>query len=165
MTGKKFGRLQIIEFAYTKNGNAYWLCKCDCGNTKAVNGINIRRGDSRSCGCLHNNINIIHGATANGHTERLYRIWIHIRHRCNSPKNKAYNYYGGKGVSVCDEWDDYLVFKEWSLSNGYEDDLTIDRIDSDGDYSPENCQWITQSENSTKMNEERRNKNACQQII
>lgn len=90
--------------------------------------------------------------------ERLYRIYHHMKDRCNNPNHHEYYNYGGKGVTICNEWELFDNFKKWALSNGYDQNLTIDRIDSDGNYSPDNCQWITRSENTSKSNKQQHRK-------
>lgn len=146
LTGMKFGRVTAIS--YEKTGNSLkWKCRCDCGNEVIAYGYDLQRGRVVSCGCRK----IKHGSRET----RLYNIWIGMRKRCNNPNHKFYKYYGGKGVSVCSEWEDFGKFKEWALSNGYKEHLTIDRIDSNKDYCPANCQWITGSENTRKADLER----------
>lgn len=156
--GDKFGRLTVVEFAGIKNHAGRWKCVCDCGLTVVVNGYNLRSGNTKSCGCLHREMvtkwgkaNKKHGESHDNRT-RLYTIWVGMRARCNRPTHHAYNLYGGKGVKVCEEWSDYLAFKEWALANGYADNLSIDRIDPSKDYCPENCRWLTPSENTARAN-------------
>lgn len=91
-----------------------------------------------------------HGDASRGRTTRLYKVWISMRERCRSKKNKSFKHYGARGITVCPEWDDYLVFKIWALARGYTDNLTIDRINNDGNYEPSNCQFITKGENTRK---------------
>lgn len=111
----------------------------------------VRRGNTNSCGCLHReragSANRVHGDSRG---ERLYRIWKAMRRRCLVPAASNYQWYGGRGIVICAEWSDYPVFREWALANGYADGLEIDRIDSDGDYTPTNCQWISKVENVQK---------------
>lgn len=145
--GQKFGRLKVIERADNNcHGQAQWKCVCDCGNFVVVPGYKLRSGHTKSCGCLKrentSKIHKKHGETGN----RLYVCWQHMKNRCNNPSKKYYCNYGGRGISVCPEWEDYQTFRNWALSNGYNDDLTIDRIDVDGNYCPENCRWTTMVE-------------------
>jgi len=145
-TGQKFGSLLVIkrlpQEPYTK---AKYMCICDCGNETIVSGSNLVTGHAESCGCKV----IKHGLA---HKERLYNIWVGMRQRCRDKNSKDYPNYGGRGISVCSEWNDYLTFRKWALENGYQDNLSIDRINSDGNYKPSNCRWesyINQNNNKT----------------
>jgi len=150
LMGKRFDRLLVIqESGRTKNKNVIWLCICDCGNlTKVAAGdLKRRKGCHKSCGCRKGNYK--HGKKKT----RIYNIWVLMRQRCGNNNNQAYKYYGAKGVSLYKKWEnDFMEFYNWALKNGYKENLTIDRIDNNGNYEPNNCQWITKSENSIRRN-------------
>lgn len=149
--GKKYGRLTVIGFREVKTSSGHyvgWDCKCDCGNTiYGKRPSAIKSGELRSCGCLkkeQEKYNIVGKQTKHGMTDtRLYSIWCSMKRRCYNTHDAAYPHYGGKGVKVCNEWLDFEVFYDWAIRNGYADNLTIERIDIDKDYCPENCTWIT----------------------
>lgn len=153
ITGQRFGRLVAVELVgKTNNGNAKWLCKCDCGCQKVVSSYALRSKRTQSCGCIKREQNkqmfTTHGQAKDGDRTRLYRIWSSIKTRCyNNRQAKSYKKYGAKGIRVCEEWkDSYEAFFEWAIASGYDDSLTIDRIDPHGIYCPENCRWATQTQ-------------------
>lgn len=154
LTGRKFGRLFVIgqaENSINRRG-ARWLCKCDCGNEIIARGDMLNSGDVKSCGCLSRDINMVrphhitHGATRGGQWERLYVIWQDMKARCEKRYSTSYKNYGARGISVCEDWHNFESFRSWAMNNGYTDELTIDRIDNDGDYEPSNCKWSTYKE-------------------
>lgn len=141
LTGKRFGRLVVI-YRDGKCVPVKWVCKCDCGKTKSIHKSALLAGLTKSCGCYNSEV-ARNTMTSHGHSdERLYSIWLGLKGRCNNRNNHKYQRYGGRGISVCDEWYDYSVFRSWSLENGYEESLQIDRVDNDGDYSPSNCRFV-----------------------
>ena len=166
LTSQVFGRWTVLQYDCTNNGEAYWLCKCACGTVRSVNGYHLRSGRSTSCGCYSsertrkNPPGVTHGLKKEN--QRLYRIWQCMLNRCRRQKDKHYHRYGGRGISVCEEWHSFPAFYEWAMANGYKDNLTIDRIDVNGNYEPSNCQWLTSADNSRKSIEDRRQKNGIQ---
>lgn len=145
MIGNRYGRLVVIERAPSQHGHAMWICKCDCGSvTHPIGGSDLRGGEVQSCGCLHKEF-LAKARTSHGMKgTRLYRIWQNMKNRCQTPSVPCYETYGGRGITVCEEWQhDFLPFHSWAMANGYADDLTLDRKDSNGNYCPENCRWVS----------------------
>lgn len=154
LTGQKFGKLTVLNnYMQNDKRKTYWLCECECGNKKYIYRHSLISGRTTSCGC-----NII---KHNKYETRLYHIWGNMKYRCNTPTCDAYMNYGGKGIKVYNEWnDDFVNFYNWAVSNGYNENLTIDRIDSNKNYCPENCRWVTKSQNTSYSNKSSQHRKA-----
>lgn len=158
ITGQKFGRLTAIKYVYSdKSRTAVWQCKCNCGNIVNVKGTELRNGQVKSCGCLQKErarmSNTKHGKS----NTKLHYIWRGMKQRCYNKNDKHYKYYGARDIAVCEEWkDDFMAFYEWAMNNGYKEGLSLDRINNDGNYEPNNCSWVTMKQQNRNT---RHNKN------
>lgn len=150
LRGQRFGRLVAREPVAKSGGHILWLCDCDCGLDAIVSSDTLIRGASKSCGCLNHEVQLSGiNRTTHGQTgTRLYRIWKKMKSRCHNPNDPDYQkYYGSRGITVCPEWrDSFQAFHDWAIGAGYADTLSLDRIDNDKGYSPENCRWATAEE-------------------
>lgn len=171
LTGQRFGILTVIEReGNDNNGRALWKCSCDCGKTTTTRGKNLRSGNTKSCGCMRGTSG---GVTEyispeyrkhNGNT--LYTVWLGMIRRCYNEHCENFHRYGGRGIKVCEEWkNNFETFVKWALSNGYNHDLQIDRMDNDGNYEPSNCRWVTVVENARNRNMLESNKSGCSGVI
>ena len=162
LRGRRYGRLTVVEFAGAdRHRRATWLCRCECGRYTTVASPNLKKGYTKSCGCLHKELN--RGVTQEGGKRKaLYGVWASMKDRCLNPKNKSYPYYGGCGVSVCEEWLNFEPFLIWAKQSGYVPGLTLDRIDPNGDYCPQNCRWVSrQVQSINQKNMQLKHRGVC----
>lgn len=151
LAGQKFGKVTVLSFDKIKNNRSYWICQCDCGKVFSRRSDIIKRKDVKSCGCYkkENNktIGIKHGDCKRNKINPIYRIWQGMKDRCYNKNNPNNVHWLGRGIKMCDEWkNNYLEFKKWAIENGYKKGLSIDRIDVNGNYEPNNCRWVSQEE-------------------
>lgn len=147
LVGKRFGRLVLLErISAVGSKHVAWMCRCDCGVVKSLVIDGLRSGRTKSCGCLRKEA-LNARCTLHGQSNTpLHRVWTAIHQRCKNPKNKSFKNYGGRGITVCEDWATYLPFYEWAVASGYAPGLSVDRIDNDGPYAPSNCRWATRSQ-------------------
>ena len=151
LTGKRFGKYTVLEYV----GKYRWRCRCDCGNEKDILGQSLRRGESNQCNeCRLKEFRVglgkKHGLTSRGNIPHEYAIWTNMRDRCNNPNNPAYKDYGGRGIEVCERWNDCATFIE-DMGPRPSRKHSIDRIDNDSGYSPDNCRWATKKQQQRNM--------------
>ncbi len=156
LEGQKFGKLTVVkQDGKDSSGHTMWLCQCDCGNKVTVVGSHLKNGNTKSCGCLSNEIR--EKANEERHQNKYYgddekrlrNIRDGMIKRCYKENSDSYKYYGGRGIIICDEWlHSFKTFYDWAIANGYQNNLTIDRINVNGNYEPSNCRWVTMLEQS-----------------
>lgn len=156
LLGQRFGRLLVVErMPNNKRKQAVWKCRCECGNEIIVEAGHLRSGHTQSCGCFQRDRDIEYHTTHGMGGTKLFRVFHCMKGRCYNPTDKKYHRYGARGIKICDEWlNDPSVFFEWAIQNGYKNGLSIDRIDNDGNYCPENCRWV---DNKTQANNKSNN--------
>ena len=151
LTGRVFDKLKVrnrTDDYVSPQGYhfAQWICECECGNIITARSDSLKNGHTKSCGCIRVESNIertTHGSNKKGRRKRLYSIWANMVQRCTNENHPDYHTYGGRGISVCDEWLNFVEFQTWALSSGYKSQLTLDRENTNGGYNPNNCRWIS----------------------
>jgi hypothetical protein len=150
ITGQRFGKLVVLKVDHLdlRRRSWWWHCKCDCGSTCIIDGHSLRSGNTQSCGCLRlerlSEKLFVHGKSK----DPLYDVWIALKARCLDSNNTNFVHYGGRGITVCDDWLEFVPFQDWALDSGYKKGLSIDRIDNNKGYYPENCRWVSHKVNN-----------------
>lgn len=159
LTGKKFGKLKVISFKEIKNHRTMWKCVCNCSKEVIVSSNSLMCNRTKSCGCIHKEQLIERNKKHNLSKTKLYKVWQGMKTRCYNKNFMYYHNYGGRGIIICDKWkNDFSIFYDWAIKNGYREGLTIDRIDNDGNYEPNNCRWVTRAEQNRNKRYTKRKK-------
>lgn len=145
LAGRRYTKLTVLSQLDVRNGKRIWLCQCDCGNKVEVAGSDLQRGHKKSCGCYKREENANRLTKHGMKRTKFYGVWCGIKSRCNNKNHEYYHIYGGRGIKVCDRWQDFMNFYS-DMIEGYSEGLTVERLNVNGDYSPENCVWATNKE-------------------